>query len=257
MNEKTLGLIGIGICAVLLFGVFMAVNKQSTFGGDANDGDDERENIVSVTGTAEEKVAPDQAILRLAVMTTSATAANAEEENSLKMNRVMKALQDKGIAEKDIVTEYYSLYPYQEWDYQQDRVEDKGFRAQHTLRVTVRDITKAGVVMDAAVSAGVTNVDSISFSLTEEKEKQLREDLIAQAASKARERAELLVEALGADVGDVVSVSETGYQPPIFYARDMVAMAESSKGGVPNQVPDFNAEDVTVSVQINVVFEIE
>ncbi|MBI2573535.1 SIMPL domain-containing protein [Candidatus Woesearchaeota archaeon] len=256
MSEKILGLIGIGICAILLFGVFMAVNKEPAVVGNTQAGEEQRLNTVSVTGVAEEKVMPDQAILRLAVMTESLTAANAEEENSLKMNRVMKALRDKGIAEKDIVTEYYNLYPYQNYNYQTGRSEEKGFRAQHTLRVTVRDIAKAGEIMDVAVSAGVTNVDSVSFSLTDDKEKQLREELIGQAASKARERANLLVDALGAKVGKVVAVSETGYQPPIYYARDMVAM-KAEAGSAPNAVPTITPEEITVSVQINVEFAIE
>ena len=252
MNDKILTLIGIGICAVLLFGVFMQLDRAQTIVG--GNGNNERVHTVSVSGVAESKVAPDQAVLRLGVMTKSALAKTAEEENSRIMNLVIKALKEEGIAEKDIVMEYYSLYPEYEYEPQTGRSEQRGFQAQHTIRVTVRDVAKAGEVLDAAVSAGVTNVDSVMFSLSEDKEKELREDLTTEAAGKARERAEALVGALGSTVGRVVSVSEVSYAPPIYYARDvMMAKAE----GAPNEIPSFNPEDVTVQMQINVEFEIE
>ncbi len=257
MNDKIVGLIGIGICAILLFGVFMAVNKQPALSGvNSAPGGEQRLNTVSVTGSAEEKVAPDQAVLRLSVMSENPTAKNAEEINSRAIDTVMKALKEKGISEKNIVTEYYNLYPYQDYNPKMGTMENKGFRAQHTLRVTVHDVAKAGEILDAAINAGVTNVDSVSFSLSDDKEKVLREQLVGQAAAKARERATLLVEALGEKVGKVVSVNEAGYASPIYYARDTMAL-KAEAAGAPNAIPDLNPDDVTVSVQINVEFAIE
>ncbi len=255
MNEKILGIIGIGICAVLLFGVFMAVNKmpaQQVVGSPT-----EKINTVSVSGVAEQKVTPDQGVIRFAVMTESLTAKNAEEENSRKIDAVMKALKAQGVDDKDIVTEYYNIYPYQEYEPMSSRAIQKGYRAQHTLRVTVHDIEKAGEALDAAVNAGVTNVDSVSFTLSEDREKEIREELIGEAATKARERAEALVGALGGKVGKVVAVSESGYMPPIYYARDLMSAKAESSPGTPNYIPDLNPEDITVRMQVNVEFAIE
>lgn len=249
MSEKTIGLIGIGMCAILLFGIFMVLEN-----GKEQLPESEKVHTVSVTGTAQSKVAPDQAIIRLAVTTKSVLAKNAEEENSRIMNTIMKALQEQSLNEKDIVTEYYTIYPEYEYQPQTGRSTQRGYMAHHTVKVTIKDISKAGEIMDSAVNAGATNIDSVTFTLSEEKEKELRENLISEAASKARERAKSLVEALGARVGRVVSVSEASYTPPIFYARDMVA---AKAEGAPNQIPSFNPEDVTVEMHINVEFEIE
>ncbi len=255
MNEKILGIIGIGICAILLFGVFMAVNKvpaPQVIGGST-----EKINTVSVSGVAEQKVTPNQAVMRLSVMTESLTAKNAEEENSRTIDAVMKALKAQGVDEKDIVTENYNIYPHYDYEPMSGRSVNKGYRAQHTLRVTVHDIEKAGEVLDAAVSAGVTNVDSVSFTLSEEREEAIREELIEKAAKKARERAEVLVGALGGKVGKVVAVSESSYTPPIYYARDVMSSKAESAPGTPNYTPDLNPDDVTVEMQINVEFAIE
>ncbi len=227
-------------------------------GGSSIDGIS-RPNTVTVSGQAERKVAPDKAILQLSIETKSLLAKNAEEENSIAMEKVMKAIQAAGVDKKDIVTEYYNIYPEQDYEPSTQRWVQKGYRAQHTLKVTVRDVETVGEVLDAAVNAGVTNVQSTYFTLSEETEKEIREELIAEAAAKARARATQMTSALGVNIGNVVAIHEDGgYQPPIYYAKSMMAEASAGGDAMPrNAIPDITGEDVTVSTSISVEFEIK
>lgn len=251
------------LCVALVAMSFVMYSREPVVvqqGGSSGVGEVSRPNTVTVSGSAERKVAPDKAVLMLSIETTSLLAKNAEEENSLAMEKVMKAIQAAGVEKKNIVTEYYNIYPFQDYDPVTQRYVEKGFKAQHTLKVTVLDVSSVGKVLDAAVNAGVTNVQSTYFTLSDDAEKKIREELISEAAAKARARADQMTSALGVSVGRVVGIHEdAGYQPPIYYAKSMMAeMAVSDGMGMPrNAIPDVTGEDVTVSTSISVEFEIK
>jgi len=67
--------------------------------------------IVKTTGTAELKVTPDKAMLQLGVERQSATARNAKAEVANTSRKILAALKDLNIEQKDIQTAYLYLEP--------------------------------------------------------------------------------------------------------------------------------------------------
>ena len=103
------------------------------------------------------------------------------------------------------------------------------------------------------MDAGVTQVDNVGFTLSDEKEKEVKAGLIADASAKARAKAELLAESMDVSVGDVLLLTESSYTPGIYYGRyDMLAMEAKAA-----PAPSISPEKVTLSVTVNVDFEIE
>ena len=85
-------------------------------------------------------------------------------------------------------------------------------------RITVRDLTKLGDTVDAAVDAGATQVNGITFRVDDQTkvEAQAREAAMKDAKGKA----DALAAAAGVNITGVASISEVSSPTPgpIYYA---------------------------------------
>jgi hypothetical protein len=196
---------------------------------------------VTVTGTATIKSAPDEAVISLGVQTQANTAQGALSENAQKMTAVLTALANEGIGKDDIATSYVSLYPM----YGQNGQEVTGYQAQNQIDVTVRDLSKVGRVIDAAVGAGANLASGITFKLSDQN--QGVNQALADAVHNARDKAESLAAAGNASLGDVITINEgtTPSYPPVPY--EMAGAATANSAPTPIQPPTLETQ-VTVTV---------
>jgi len=154
-----------------------------------------------VTGTGEVTVVPDIVTLRLGIEAQEATVAEAQTQAVEAMNKVMAALTDNGVAEKDIQTQYFSIRQVTKWD----RVEEEevviGYRVTNMVTAKIRDIDKAGAIIDAVAEAGgdLARIDSIGFSIDDPSAyyEEARQKAIADAKAKAEQLARLADVTLG------------------------------------------------------------
>ncbi len=247
MNEKTIHELIIGGIILLVVIAFLQIGeKQTIIGGDNN-------HKISVSGTAEKEVLPDEVVLSLTVLTEGSDAQQVQDKNSQQMNTVIAALKAAGIKDNNIETSQYNLYPWQEWDQTTQKNVNKGYRLQQTIRVITTETAKAGELVDLAVKNGVNTIDSISFQLSSTKEQQVKEVLVAEATGKAKEKAKTLAKHLDVSLGDVLYVTEANYNPgPWYYNGAMKTTAMETAAA-----PTINPQQVKVSLQVNVDFEIE
>ena len=246
MNDKTIQWLIIGLLGVVLILSLFPLGIKDSFGQQEN-------HKISVSESAEKEVMPNEAILQLSVVTEGKDPQQVQDRSSVAMTRVKEALKEAGVKEEDIETSNYNLYPWQEYDYNLGKSVDKGYRLVNSIKVTTKDITSAGRILKAGVDAGVNQVDNVAFTLSDEMEKEIKATLIAEASTKARQKAELLAKSMDVKVGDVLLLTESSYTPGIYYGRyDMMAMEAKE---VP--APSINPEKVTLSVTVNVDFEIE
>jgi uncharacterized protein YggE len=235
---KRIGYISAGVVLGAIVALTLPSLAQDT--GSSDPGTSDR--TVTVNGTATIKAKPDEAVISLGVQTQANTAQSALADNATKMNALIAALTDMGIAKDDIATSYVSIYP----TYGNNGVDITGYQAVNQVDVTVRDISKVGQVIDDSVKAGANLSNGITFQLSDENQgvSQALEDAVANARSKA----ETLAAAGDADLGQVVSIQEGsgGYMPPVYYGRDMAggAMAEAA---TPIQPPTLETQ-VSVTV---------
>lgn len=126
-----------------------------------------------------------------------------------KIQRVTDAVKALGVAESDIKTQNMNIFQSEEQYYEDGRQKTRlgQWRVSNTIEVKLRDITKSDALAAAFTAAGANNVWGPNFSLddTEEAEKQL----LAKAIEKAREKAELVAQAAGRKLGDIITVSES------------------------------------------------
>lgn len=164
---------------------------------------------LSVDGQGTGMAAPDMATVTIGVTTQGKDAAKAQNDNAWVSNQIQAAVRGLGIEEKDIQTRNYSFYPNYSTD-KDHRNEVTGYTVNNSVIVVVRDIKLTGKVIDAALSNGANEINSLDFSASDTK--AVRKVALLNAIQDARDKADIIAKGLGKRIVGIQNVSEsTGY----------------------------------------------
>ncbi len=213
------------------------------------------QNAITVQGSTEFDVAPDLAKVRFRIETQSPTAQDAQDRNREIGANVMNALKQAGVRANEIETTDYRIEKIQEWDPKMERMVDKGYRASNAFVVSTKDLENVGPLLDVGVQAGANNVESINFELSDEKQREVKVDALRKATQNARDKAEALADGAGVRIGKLLSLSENSYVV-MPYARYDVMMAKEEMGGMPVPPTDVSPQNVHISAQVSLSYEI-
>ena len=206
--------------------------------------------ILTVTADARVERAPDQAEITAGVVTLAPTAVAASRGNAEQMARVIDAVRAARIADKDIQTVGLSLQP--QYDYQDRKAPQlTGYQAQNTVSVRLRDLARAGAVVDALVAAGSNQIGGPTFRVADE-DAALNEAR-TQAVAKARARAELYARATGLHVRRIARIAEGGTEAPVRPMPMMRAMAVSAEAAPTSVSPG----QIALAASVTIEFELE
>ena len=163
---------------------------------------------ITVTGTGTVQSVPDQAQFSLGVQTDGPTAREALAANSERMRTVLAALFAAGVAKGDVQTQDVSVSKSYPGD---------GYSADNSVSVTIRELAKAGSILDAASNAGANDV--YGPTLTRSDQDGLEAKALQAAVANARAKARVLAEAAGVRLGSVTAITEGGNEPmPVYEA---------------------------------------
>jgi uncharacterized protein YggE len=217
-------------------------------------------NAITVSGQGEASAVPDVATFSFAVSADAKTVADAQASVTASTDALLKALAGLGIAEKDIKTADYSVYP--KYEYQgvscsanmicpPGKQVQTGFTVTHSLTVKVRDAAKIGEALAAAGDNGATNISGVSFTF--DNPDRLEDDARAAAIADAKAKADKLAKDLGVSLVRVVSFSENGSGNPVPVAMEYRA-ADGKGGGEPS--PTIPTGENKVASNVQVTYEI-
>lgn len=160
------------------------------------------------SGNAVIRVQPDRASIRFGVLTFAGTPRHAQSENEAIVKKVLAAIRGQGVDARDIATDHFSVRP--EYDYpMRGNRSLVGYWSENGIEVTLRDVDLLSPVLIAALDAGATSVDNLSFSTTRMRE--LRDEARALAVKAALEKAADLATAAGVDTGAVTDIEENSW----------------------------------------------
>ena len=202
---------------------------------------------ITVTGTGLITVTPDIAYINIGVHSQDLSAAVATADNGAKAQAVIAAIKALGVADKDIQTTNFSIYPQQQYD-KDGNMTGIIYMVDNVVTVTVRDLTKLGGLLDASVTAGANSINSISFDLAD------KTDALSQARSaavtNAKQQADQLTSATSVSLGDVQTISYYDNTAPVTiqYSR----LDAAAGGGTPVQ-----AGSLQISTTVTIVYEIK
>ncbi len=211
------------------------------------------DDLISVSGNGELKVKPDQAEIRMSIVTKAESAKIAQDRNAEATQRVYQELKNY-VSKEDLSTENYNLYRESKWDKKTEEYLEGDYVLTHSLKIVVKKLDDVGTVLDKIVEGGANRLSGLQYTLSDEKEKETKKQVLSLAATNAKEKAEGLTESLGVSVGKVKNIQETSYSFTPYYARDVMSMkAEMAPAAAPEPAP----KDVTVTAQVQVEFRIE
>ena len=179
-----------------------------------------RTTKVTVAGEATTRVEPDTAVLVLAVVTESAQAITAQQENARKSDAVTTAVKNLAGSNIEIKTSDYTLQP--QYNYRENQLPKIiGYDARNSVIVTTSDLKNVGALIDAASRAGANSIDSVSFTLRQTS--PARGQALADATQQAMNKARSIAQALGGRVLRVVEENEGSTVAAEPQAYDMAA----------------------------------
>ena len=181
---------------------------------------------LSVDGEGTGIAAPDRATVTIGVTSQASDAGKAQNSNALTTEQVNKAIKALGIEAKDIQTNNYSFHPiYRTSDNR--RHEISGYTVNNSIIVIVRDITKTGKVIDAALNAGANQIHSLDFAASNTQ--AIRKEALTKAVQDARDKADILAQGLGKRIIGIRNVSEsTGYLESRRYDNTLLAASKTA-----------------------------
>ncbi|MBO5770580.1 MAG: SIMPL domain-containing protein [Spirochaetales bacterium] len=206
---------------------------------------------VSVTASSYIEVDPDIAYFRIAAEKIESSTEKARIGMNELVNGAVGILIDEfGIKEDAITTEYLSFNPYYEW-INGERV-DKGYRASQSIKVTLEDLELIGKIIDALSSFDGVSVSSIEFArkASGELEDQARKLAVKEAERKASEYAS----GAGMKLGRVISISDGTTYSQAKYANTMMYATESAAA---SGSTSYYEGKVSVSDRVTVVYALE
>ena len=196
---------------------------------------------LTTRGTGRVPGSPDVMTVTLGVEVTAGKAVDALAQNSAKAHAVIAALTGGGVDAKDIQTAQLSLWP----EYAPNRPVVTGYHVTDTVTAKLRDMAKAGSVIDGAVAAAgdAGRLQGVSFAIDDAGalKAQARKDAVAQA----RQQAEQMAAAAGVKLGALRSLREVTQDSPAYYPMAGTA-AQASSAPTPIQP---GTQELTVVVE--------
>ena len=187
---------------------------------------------LNVSGSARVTAVPDIAYVSVGVHSENEQAAQAVADNNVQAQAIVDALKGMGIEEKDIQTLGFNIYPQDQYNPEGQKTGTR-FIVDNTVYVTVRDISKVGDILGAAIGAGANSVYGIQFDLADKTAliSEARKLAVANAQAQAQE----LAEAAGVTLGEVQSLSYYNNIPTPIYDNKGVGggAAVEMAAGVP------------------------
>ena len=182
--------------------------------------------------------APDVAQVGAGVTTRAATAREALTQNSQAMDRIVARLRQLGIAGEDIQTSNFNLSPQYDYNQQSGEQVFRGYNVSNQVQVTLRDLPRAGEILDALVNAGANALYGPNFMI--EDDEAAKAEARAQAFARGRRMAEDYARAAGYSSVRLLEISESvqnhGPMPQPMMARAAMDSGESAPPIEPGQV---------------------
>jgi uncharacterized protein len=207
----------------------------------------DRVRTIMVNGSGQVTMSPDLAYISIGVQTQSENVAEALNQNSANAQEVSNSLQQLGVAEADIQTSSFNIYPQQQYN-QQGEITGTIFVVNNTVYVTVRDLQVMGRLLDTVVRSGANSINGISFDVQDKS--QAISEARRLAVESARSQAAEMAQAAGVTLGALENMSVYTSSPvqPMYEGRGGFA-ADAS------QVP-ISAGQLVIRVEVGATYAI-
>ncbi|MCC6147211.1 MAG: SIMPL domain-containing protein [Anaerolineaceae bacterium] len=173
---------------------------------------------ISASGTGVAYLVPDLAYISVGVQSRASEVGVALRENNAQAQAISKVLTGMGVEAKDIQTSAFNVYPQPQYG-PTGEITQTDYVVDNVVIVTVRKLDRLGEMLDAVVSAGANNINSIQFDVTD-KQAALA-DARKAAVQDAQNTAQQIAQAASVELGEILMVSTytAGSPVPVFEGK--------------------------------------
>ena len=208
-------------------------------------------SVVSVDGSAEVEAAPDEATVAIGVTTHDKDAAAAQTENARRAAALQNAAKALGIDGKDIKTRNYNFRPTYRRNERHEN-EINGYAVDNTVIIRVRNINLVGKVIDAALSVGANQVNSLNFGV--HNAQNIKKEALLAATQDAKEKAEIIARGLGRRI---IGVQRASANTGRIQAREFQNVAMLAAKADMDMATPIEAGTLTLSASVHIDFILE
>jgi len=204
---------------------------------------------ITVSGSAEVKVAPDEAILTLGVETHDRDINLARAQNAERVKKALALAQNAGVSPADIQTCALSISS----NYSDEKVPRLlGYDVTQTVVLTLKDTAKYESLLTSFLEAGVNRVDRVEFAVAEPRKYQ--DEARSRAIRAAREKATAMAAELGQTIGTPLSVEEVDVENYFTRGNDRYMYKLAASSGSESSLASGQA---VIRASVRISFQLE
>jgi uncharacterized protein len=257
---------------LLLFVFTLTCLAESTSSKQEDSASQSKTRVLSITGSADVMVIPDEAIFNLAVETTNMKIMDAKAENDISIKKIRAITKELKIEDEDVKTDYISVTPKYTYTSNGENIFN-GYIIHRGLIITLKDLTKFDELFTRILDAGANYVQNVQFTTTHLREH--KDEARALAIKAAKEKAVALAKELGQTIGKANMIQEmqedTYYYSPWSSGGYMGANSVSNVNAASNSIANasgvssqntdidgnaFSPGQIKVSARISVTFDL-
>lgn len=181
---------------------------------------DEIVRTITVYGKAEHEVKPDVAMVGVTIENKSMTLEETKRKQDAETKKLLQIAKELRVNQDDLRTQHAQINPHYEYNRETKKQVFKGYRANTTVQIKLRDLEKVGVLLDKLVRAGFDRVNNVRYILDDDIEH--RDAVLVEALSNAKNKAEKMAKRLGGNLGQAITVNEGYKSAPVLYQPKMM-----------------------------------
>lgn len=239
MDNKMFYLIAIFLGIALI--VFAITNLSNS--------DNEFKNTLKINGESKLTIAPNEAYIYFTIESKDLNSIISKGNVDSTWNNIKTKLDAEKIKYE---TNNYTIQPNYVWNEKTKKSEIDGYVTRHSITITITDLEKINSSVDNIVVNNFTNIDSISFGISDEEESKLKAQLWSLAIKDAQETIKELTSENGLKIKEnPISIMETGnyYRPYYSMAYDSVSAVEMKA--------DITPKEQEVSLTLELTYELK
>jgi uncharacterized protein YggE len=227
--------------------------------------DTDKMPVITVTGTAEILVAPDEVVFSLDVTKLDKDLQIAKRQSDETMGRILDLTKRFGIEPKNVQTTYVSVdMKYESTRDPKNRVFDedgdeigkrifKGYEVSTTVVVRLTEVKRVEEFFTEALKTGITEVNSVKF---ETSAPRVHKDAArAMAMKAAREKASAMAAAIDQTIGKAVKITEVGSSNASYgYSANIISNTVGATGSFSESVATFAPGAIKIEAEVTVSF---
>jgi uncharacterized protein len=210
--------------------------------------------LISVTGTAELNVAPDEIKISVDIDNREKVLKSAKEKTDEQAKKLLALVKAHQILPKDVITSYVAVTPVRSFRKNEARTI-LYFQAAQRITITLHDFSKYDSLMDSMTADGLQNI-LVEYDVADMP--SYRKKARMNAILAAQEKAKVLAEAIGQKIGKAYSIEEViqknQYATPNVTSNTIGRISTPDEGAKGSPLSIGNIE-IRVSVEASFYLE--